>query len=108
MTGKSMTTDVSMSPRGGRGSATGRRIMIDQGVQVFPKTSERDAWRAGESGQSSLGLYKHPLSHGNQLADGHAIACDDECFPLVQGPHDAPALVAELSLRDRSTHRRPL
>ena len=50
------TTEVSMSPRGWRGSATRRRILIDQGVYVFPKTSGRHAWRAGESGQGSFGL----------------------------------------------------
>jgi hypothetical protein len=34
------------------------------------------------------------LTQRNQLPDRHAIACDDECLPLVQGPHDPP-----LSLR---------
>ena len=95
-----------MSPRAWRGSATRCRILIDQSVNVLPKTSERDAWRAGERGKGSFGRYEHPLSEGNELADGHAIARDDEGLPLVQGPHDSPAFVAELSLSDTSTHRR--
>lgn len=54
------------------------RILIDQRVSVLPKTSERDAWRAGERGQGSFGRYEHPVSQGNQFADGHAVARDDE------------------------------
>ncbi|MEX2660922.1 MAG: hypothetical protein WD227_03285, partial [Vicinamibacterales bacterium] len=101
---KSMTTDVSMSPRGWRGSATRRWILIDRGVYVFPKTFARDAWRPGECGKGSFDRYEHALSQGNQLAHGHAVARDDEGFPLVQGPHDSPAFVAELALGDTSTH----
>jgi hypothetical protein len=77
---KSMTTDVSMSPRGWRVSATRRWILIDQGVYVFPKTSGRNAWGAGESRKDSFGRYEHALSQRNQLTHGHAIACDDECL----------------------------
>jgi hypothetical protein len=69
-------------------------MLVNQGVYVLPKTSGRYAWRAGESGKGSFGRYEDPLSQGNQFADGHAIACDDECLPLVQGPHDSPAFVA--------------
>src|SRR5216684_3183946 len=101
---RSMTTDVSMSPRGWRGSATRRWIPIDQGVHVFPKTSEHHARSAGESGKDRFGRYEHPLTQRNQLTDGHAIACDDECLALVQGAHDSPAVVAELSLGDPPTH----
>src|SRR5207247_5555776 len=103
---RSMTTDVSMRPRGWRGSATRHWILIDSGVYVFPKTSGRNAWSARESGKGSFGRHEHPLSQRNQLTNRHAIACDDECLPLVQGPHDSPAFVAELTLGDPSTHCR--
>jgi hypothetical protein len=59
---KSMTTEVSMSPRGWRGSATRRWILIDQGVYVFPKTFAHDAWRPGECGKGSFDRSKNPLA----------------------------------------------
>ncbi len=103
-----MTTEVAMSPRGWRESATRRGVLIDHGVHVFPKTPERHAWSAGKGGQSGFGGYEHPLSQRSQLTDGHTIARDDEGFPLVQGPHDSPTFVAQLSLGDPSTHCRTL
>ena len=84
---QSMTTvRIPISPRGWRWSATRRRVLIDPGVDVFPKTSGRDAWRSAESGKGSLSGHEHSLSEGNQLTDGHAIACDDECLPFRPGP----------------------
>jgi hypothetical protein len=87
-------------------SATRCRILIDQGVNVLPEMSGPNTWCTGERGKGSFGRYEHPLSQGNQLADGHTVARNDECLPLVQGTHDSPAFVAELSLGDASTHRR--
>lgn len=87
-----------------RSSAMGRGILIDQGVHVFPKTLERDARRAGEGGEGGFGRYEHPLSHGNQRADRHALARDDKGPPPVEGAHDSPAFVAELSLSNTSAH----
>ena len=78
-----MTTDVSMSPRGWRELATRRGILIDHGVDIFPKPPGRHAWSAGEGGKGSFGRYEHPLSQRNQLTNGHAIARDDEGLPLV-------------------------
>jgi hypothetical protein len=43
---KSMTTDVSMSPRGSRVSGTGRRVLVDNGVYVAPKALRVNPWRA--------------------------------------------------------------
>lgn len=80
--------------------------MIDQNVYVLPKAAGRNAWRARESGKSSFRRNEHPLSQGNEFADGDAIARDDECLSLVEGAHDSSALVAELSLSNTSAHLR--
>ena len=85
-----------------------RGILIDHGVYIFPKPPGRYAWSARKGGQSGVGRDEHPLSQRDQLTDGHAIARDDEGFPLVQGPHDSPTFVAELALRDASAHRNRL
>ena len=99
-----MTTEVSTSPRGWRGSATRRGILIANGVYIFPKAPERHAWGIGESRQCGFGRHELPLSYGNQLPDGHTIARDDEGFSPVQSPHDSSAVVAELSLGDPVAH----
>ena len=94
-----------MSPPAWRSSGTWGGILIDQDVDIFPKPPTCDAWRAGKGGQDSFGRHEYALSNGDQLADGHAIACDDERLPPVQGPHDSSAFIAELSLGDTSAHR---
>src|SRR5947199_10113 len=101
---RSMTIEVSMSPRARRWSATRRGVLVDHRVDIFPKPPGCDVWRAGKSGRCSVGRYEHPLAQRDQLADRHAIACDDEGLPPVQRAHDSPALVAELPLRDFSVH----
>lgn len=99
-----MTTEVSMSPRAWRPSGTWCGILIDHGVDVFPKARGYYAWRAGEGSQDSFGRHEYSLANGDQLADRYAIPYDDEGLPPVQGPHDSSAFVAELSLGDPSAH----
>ncbi len=79
-------------------------ILIDYRVNVLPKTSGGQAGRTGERGQGSFGRNEHPSSQRDQLADGHAIARDDEGLAPIQGPDDPPAVVAELPRGDPSTH----
>jgi len=99
-----MTTDVSITPRGGRPSTTGRRILIDHRVDILPKASTGDAGRAEKGGQDSVGRHEHALAKRTQLRNRDAIARDDEGSSLVQVAHDSPAFVPELSLGDSSRH----
>jgi hypothetical protein len=52
--GKSITTDVSITPRGGRASATRCRVLIDHRVHILPKSPARDARSSGESGMDGV------------------------------------------------------
>jgi hypothetical protein len=99
-----MTTEVSMSPRAWRGSATWRGVLIDDGIYVFSKPSGCHAGCAGEGVADGIGRHEYPSSKGGQLADRHAIACDDERLAPVQGAHDLSALIAKLALGDTPAH----
>ena len=101
---RSMSTDVSISPRGRRESATRSRILIDDRVEVLSESPGRYSRRSAESGQHGLSRDEHALSQRDQLTDGHAVARHDECFPFIQGTHDAPAVIAQLSLCDAAIH----
>ena len=85
-------------------SATRSGILVDGGVEILPKPRDLHAGRACERGNRGFGCHKHPLAQRDQLANGYAIACNDEGFAPVQGPHDPPAFVSELPLRDCPAH----
>lgn len=89
-----MTTDVSTSPFGGRGSGTGCHGLIDEGVHIPAKAPAGDWRRAGKGGVHELGRNERTLTRGHELSDGPAIPCDDEGFPVVEGTHDPPAVVS--------------
>jgi len=99
-----MTTDVSINPRGTRVSATWCHVLIDQRVDILPKAAANDLRRSSESGQDGLGRDEDALTKGTQLTDGHSIPGHEERSPFVEVPHDSPAVVAQLSLRDSSAH----
>ncbi len=99
-----MTTDVSMRPRSGRASATGREILIEDGVYVLPEARARDSRRAGKNSQHGVGRYEHTLAQRTQLSHRNAIPRDDEGFSPVQVAHDAPTVVPEFALCDPSSH----
>jgi hypothetical protein len=101
-----MTTDVSIKPRGGRASTTGRRILINHRVDFLPKAYTGYAWRSDEGGQYGVGRHEDALTERTQLPDRDTIACDDERPSLVQVAHYAPAFVAEFSLGDPPRHFR--
>jgi hypothetical protein len=102
--GKSITTDVSITPRGGRASATRCRVLIDHRVHILPKAPARNAWGSGESGMDDVGRDEDALAERVQLADRDTVPRDDERSPSIEIAHDASAVVAELSLGDPSRH----
>src|SRR5205814_675457 len=91
---RSMITDVSATPRGGRGrSATRGGILISHGVEVGPAALIVDAWCGPEYGDRGLGGDEAMAPERGELADGNAIAGDDEGLPLVELAHDLSAVV---------------
>jgi hypothetical protein len=99
-----MTTEVSINPRGERGSATRRGILIDHSVDILPKARAGDARRSSECGEYRVGRHEHTLTKRAQLPDGNPIPGDDERSSPVEVTHDSPAVVAELALGDSSSH----
>jgi tRNA(fMet)-specific endonuclease VapC len=97
---------VSIKPRGSRGSATRRNILIDHSVDIPPKACAGDARCSGEGRKYRVGRHEDALTKRAQLPDRDAIPGDDERSPLVQLAHDSTAVVAELALGDsmRSSH----
>jgi hypothetical protein len=101
-----MTTEVSINPRDGRGSATRRGILIDHRVKILPKARAGNARGSREGGEYGVGRYEHSLTERVQLANGDAIPGDDECSTPVEIAHDSPAVVAKLALGYSSSHSR--
>src|SRR6185436_18478869 len=101
---KSMTTDVSTSPRSGRTSATRSRLLIDDGVDVAAEPLAGDRRRTGEDRLDGFGGDKRTLADRDQFTDRDAVARDDEGIALVEGPHDPAAVVAQLALGDLPAH----
>jgi hypothetical protein len=54
------------------------------GVEVLPESPRPNTWRSREGGHGSFGRHEHPLAQEDQLADRHAIACDNEGLPLFK------------------------
>ena len=102
--GKSITTEVSIKPRGGRTSATGRRILINHRIDILPKAHAGDARRSDEGGVYRVGGHEYALTERTQLPNRDTIPRDDKGPALVQIAHDSAAFVAELSLGDPTRH----
>jgi hypothetical protein len=93
-----------MSPREECDSATGRGILITDGVDVPPEADTSDARCTHERGSDGIGWHEHALTQRAQLSNGYAVARDDKRLPSVQVTHDSTAIVAKFSLSDPSTH----
>ncbi len=87
-----------MRPRAWRSSATRRWILSDERVDVLAEPLPIDSRRTGEGCDRSFGRNEEPIPERDQLANRHPVSSDHEAFPPIQGTHDFPALVAELSL----------
>src|SRR6056297_2579437 len=104
MLSRSMTTDVSSTPRATRWSGTRFDALIGYRVEVLSELFAVD----GRGGLEELGdgFRSHeakPPKRG-EFADGHAVACDNEGLALVEATHDLPAAVPELSLGHDLAH----
>jgi hypothetical protein len=100
----SMTTDVSTSPRGGRGSATGCHGLIDESVHIPAKAPAGHGRSIGKRGVREFGRHERTLSEGYKLPDRPPISCDDEGLATVKGAHDPPAVVSQFTLRNPAAH----
>jgi hypothetical protein len=73
-------------------------------VEVPAKQDKVHAGSTPEHGDGGVGGHKTVPTKGGQLADGCAIAGDDEGLAMIEPAHDLPALVPELPLSDDSGH----
>src|SRR5215218_6734174 len=100
---RSMTTDVSSKPRGPR-SATWVDVLIDYLVQVpahaFPVEAGRVAEHldGGRCGHEAVATQRAQLSHRTSIAAHH------EGPALIEGTHNATAVVSQLPLTDLLAH----
>jgi len=101
---RSIRTDVSIKPRAWRWSGTRRRVLVDEASNVATEPGSSDSRCAGKGGHGCFGRDKHPLAYRGKFPYSNTIACDYEALALVERPHNAPALVAELSLCDLPAH----
>ena len=68
--------------------------MVEHGVDVGSELVGCDRGRAGECGERGVCMDELAGTQRNELADGHAVPCDDEGLSPVKRPHDVAAAVA--------------
>jgi len=86
-------------------SDTRRGILVDRRVHVLPESRAGDARRTGKGRDGRLGRDERTLPHGDQIAHRYAVARHGERPALVEGSHDASALVPEFALGDAAVHQ---
>src|SRR5207249_2233803 len=101
---RSITTEVSTSPRACRRSGTRARILVDQGIEVPSQTASSEPRSAGEGRNGGAGGHETPASRRHQLPNCHAIPGDQEALAAVERSHHFPAVVAQLPLGDLARH----
>src|SRR5437870_5665528 len=101
---RSMTAEVSRRPRSRRASATGSRILIDQGVEVAAEARALDSRRGAKRRHHVRGRNELPPRKRSKLADRHPVARHDKGLSAIQRPHDLAAAVAQLTLGDGLCH----
>ncbi|MGI9052482.1 MAG: hypothetical protein ACR2HQ_07530 [Ilumatobacteraceae bacterium] len=78
--------------------------MVNPFVQVDDQAASIE-WRGGvEQLDDVITVDESSAPDGDELADGNAAAGDDERLAVVKAAHDRAAVVAQLTLRDRSSH----
>lgn len=75
--------------------------MIEVPVEIVAKAGGVDSRGVGERRGDDLSCDETPAAEWDQLADGHAVAGDDEGLALIESAHDLTAVVAKFSLGDR-------
>src|SRR5687768_4662563 len=92
---RSMTTDVSRIPRGGRRmSATRRRVLACGSIELGTEPLVVVARRGAAHGHGGLCRDEAMTSERRQLADRDTVARDDEGVAFVELSHDFAAVVA--------------
>jgi len=79
---RSITTEVSSTPRDGRGrSATRSRFLTGDAVQISAKAPIIDRRRGLEQGDRRLGRDEAMTSQWRELTDGYAVSSHDQVAP---------------------------
>jgi hypothetical protein len=100
-----MTTEVSTNPLAIGDSATGRRVLIEDGVQVGPEPLGIYWYRLREHRQHRISRHQAMSPKRDQFAHGHAVAGHNERLPRVERTHDGATVVPQLPLGDFASHR---
>lgn len=104
MVSRSMTTDVSSTPRSTRWSATWFDALIGDKVEVPSELFAVNRWSCLEELGDGFRCNESEAAQRGQLADRHAIAGHDEGLALVKATHDLSAAIPQFSLGDDLTH----
>ena len=101
---RSMTTDVSSTPRSTRWSGTGFDALIGDGVEVSSEPFGVDGWSCLEDLCNGFRGHEAKPTQRCEFADRNSIACDDEELTPVEAAHDLSAAVPQFSLAQDLTH----
>src|SRR5437016_1276019 len=104
MCSRSMTTEVSRSPRAARRSGIGANVLASPRIDIGTEAARVDGGRILEDGNDRLRRHESVAPQGSELSYRHTVASDDERFSLVEPAHDLAAVVAELALGDGFSH----
>src|SRR5256885_15413492 len=102
---RSMTTDVSSTPRRGRGASVTRRdALIGNPVQIGPEGPVINGRRRAEQRHGGLSGDETVAPQRGQFADRHTVTRHDERLARIEPTHDLPAVIAQLPLCDLLGH----
>lgn len=74
---------------------TRQRGLRGDPIQIATEPAGVDSRSPLEGGACCACAHELPTQERGQLPDRHAVASDDEGLPLVEPPHDLPALIAQ-------------
>ena len=104
MLSRSITTDVSSTPRSTRESGTRFDALIGGSVEVSPELFAVDGRSCMEELFDGFRSHEAETPQWGEFADWYAIACDDEGLSRVEATHDLSAAVTQFALGDDLTH----
>src|ERR1700739_2991963 len=105
MWSRSITTEVSMSPRDARGVLAPRLSLLAGGpIEICSEPVELHPRSAPERGDGRLGADETMPTQRGKLADRDSIPGHDERLALVKLAHDVAAVIAQLPLGDPFSH----
>ncbi len=98
MVSRSMTTDVSSTPRSTRWSGTRFDALIGERVEVLSELFAVDGRCGLEELCDGVSCHESETAHRGELTDWYTVARDDERLALVEAAHDLAASVPQFSL----------